>query len=201
LKIPSLILGIVIILGGMGIAIYGTRLPSQYSYQGIISDKTQTYTPTIIQMGNFTSFSENVSSGSWMEINIFSDNGDFVEMDVMGSVSGQLYNQTSDSFLEMIKFSKNETVSVKILNTSLYPTTSYGGVAISGTITFEHYGIVSATRYQVEPLYLVLGGVFIIIGIVLLIYSVRSNKTKKFMTSSFNNKSGEIRTFKVEYQM
>lgn len=167
MKIPILVLGIILSLGGVGLAIYGMRLPNQYSYQAIITDNTQTYTESFLQTGNSTSFSQSVSSGSWMEINMFSDE-DIVEVNVTGSVSGQLYDITDDQIYYIVHFDSTETISVEIRNPS------FSDTYISGTFTFEHWGIQSATRYQMEPLYLLFGGVILCSGIVAAIYGVRS---------------------------
>lgn len=174
LKTPILVLGIVLLLGGMGLAVYGTSLPYQYSYQAAITDKTQLYTTYFLQVGNSTSWSQEVSSGSWMEINIISDNGGDVEITVTGSVSGQLYDLTGGSFYEMISFGKTETITVRILNPSFF-----NSVSILGTFTFKHWGIQTETRHQMEPLYLLSGGVVLCGGIGIVIYAVRSNKANK----------------------
>lgn len=180
LKTPILILGIVLLSGGIGLAIYGTRFPYQYSYKARITDKMQTYMAYFLQMGNSTSWSQNISSGSWMEINIISVHGgpeSWMEITVTGSVSGQLYNATSHSFFEMVSFGKTETISVTILNPS-----DFSSVSISGAFTFEHWGIKSATRYQMEHLYLLSGGVILCGLIVMAIYGVRSNIKIKGIT-------------------
>jgi len=180
LKTPILILGIVLLLGGIGLAIYGTSVPYQYSYQATITDVTKTYNSDGIQDGYYTTWSQSVSSGSWMKVDIVSTED--VEITVTGSVSAQLYQATSKSFSRTVSFGSTETISVKILNPSLF---GLGPSAyVSGSFTFQHTETLSETRYKIEPIYLLLGGFLLCGGIGMAIYGARSNKTSKPITPS-----------------
>ncbi|MFH0897928.1 MAG: hypothetical protein V1850_07795 [Candidatus Bathyarchaeota archaeon] len=158
----KLISGLVFLsmLGGTGLALYGTRVPYQYSYQGTITDKMQTYSNRFISSLGDTWF-QSVSSGSWMKIDIFSSEA--VSLTIEGSVSGQVYGTTGKFITTTVNFSSTERILVKTEAVVNY-------VYASGTFTFQHTGILSETRYKLEAIYLLLGGVLLCGGIGLIVY-------------------------------
>lgn len=180
MRTPILILGIVLLLGGIGLAIYGINVPYQYSYSATMTDMTKTYSSQAIQDGYYLTWSQSVSSGSWTKIDIVSTED--VEITVTGSVSGQLYDATSKSFSKTVNFGSTETISFKILNPTIFGTGA--SAFVSGTFTFQHTGIQSETRYKTESMYLLSGGVLLCGGVGLAIYGARSNKISQPMTPS-----------------
>ena len=168
------ILGIILLLSGLGLAIYGTNVPYQYYYPATETDDTRIYFQEEIKDGYKKSFMESVLSGGWMNISILSTED--VEILVTRPL-GQVYQATSKYFSQNITFGFTGNIAFTITNPSQL---EMGASAyITGTFIFQHTGLKSETRYQQVSLYILLGGFLLCGGIGFLIYGGKSTKLKK----------------------
>lgn len=164
MKTPLVILGLVLLLGGIGLAVYGI-----VTNQAITTYGSRVFNNNGLEGGDTSSWSQSVFSGSWMTINIVSTKD--IVMTVSGSVSGQLYNATNESFSQTFNFGSTQMINVKIRNPS---SLELGSKAyITGSFDFQRTG----TEYT--PIYLILSGVTLCGGIVLMVYGLISKKVPK----------------------
>lgn len=180
LKTLILVIGLVLLFGGIGLVSYGTIM-YRLSSRVLVTDDLHQYILYELTDGNYTKFSQDVFSGSWMMIDIGST--EEVEITVTGSVSGQLYDATSDRFIsKIVNFGSTETVSVEILNPSIVG--SGKSALVNGSLVFQHNIEQYEIMHNIGLLSLIAGGVFLIGGIGLLAYGALSKQTSKPVISS-----------------